>query len=233
TPVSVEVMPKMGRDRWTKHSGRIHRGPGERASEQDVEGDGRSNRKPCQTARTWIHCRAVDHEYEKESQNSFHQNSLRGGEINGKLRSSSNDDIAPEQTEANQSGGDSTKQLRDPVTERRRPCHMAATDQAEGHGRVQLATRNMQGSRNKGGDGETVSKGDGDDVVPGGFDRSNPDEDQRERSNEFSEQRAKFSHEVTQQIGFELTTVFGFRRVAQGRGYRDAREDVDLTSGVI
>src|SRR5207237_8626769 len=131
-----------------------------------------------------------------ESQNSFHQNSLRGGEINGKLRSSSNDDIAPEQTEANQSGGDSTKQLRDPVTERRRPCHMAAADQAEGHGRVQLANRNMQGSRNKGGDGETVSKGDGDDVVPGGFDRAHPDEDQRERSNEFSKHRARFSHNV-------------------------------------
>src|SRR5437868_10272029 len=149
------VMPKICCYRWAKHSRGIHRGPGERTSEQDVECDGRSNRKPRQTASAWIHGGAVNHEDEKESQNSFHQNSLRGGEIDGKLRSSSNDDIAPKQTEANQSGGDSTKQLRDPVTERRRPCHMAATDQAEGHGRVQLATRNMQGSRNKGGDGET------------------------------------------------------------------------------
>ena len=62
----------------------------------------------------------------------------------------------------------------------------------------------MQGSRNKGGDGETVSKGDGDDVVPGGFDRADPDEDQRERSNEFSEQRAKFSHEVMQSDRFRV-----------------------------
>jgi hypothetical protein len=88
------VMPKIGRDRWTKYSCGIHRRPGESASEQDVEGDGRANGKPCQTARTWIHCRAVDHKYKKESQNSFHQNSLRGGEINGELRSASNDDIA-------------------------------------------------------------------------------------------------------------------------------------------
>jgi len=47
---------------------------------------------------------------------------------------------------------------------------MAAADQAEGHGRIQLATGNMQGSRNKGGDRETVSKGDSDDIVSGGFD---------------------------------------------------------------
>ena len=197
-------MPKIGRDRWTKYSCGIHRGPGERAPEQDVEGDGRPNRKPRQTASAWIHGGAVDHEDKKESQNSFHQNSLRGSEINGELRSASNDDIAPEQTEANQSGGDSTEQLRDPVTERRGPRHMAAADQAEGHGRIQLATGNMQGSRNKGGDGETVSKRDGDDVVPGGFDRADPDEDQRERSNEFSEQRAKFSHEVMQSDRFRV-----------------------------
>ncbi len=44
---------------------------------------------------------------------------------------------------------------------------MAAADQAEGHSRIQLATGNMQGSRNKGGDRETVSKGDSDDIVPG------------------------------------------------------------------
>jgi len=138
----------------------------------------------------------VDHEYEKESQNSFHQNSLGGGEINRKLRSASNDDIAPEQTEANQSGGDCTKQLRDPVTERRRPRHMAAADQAEGHGRIQLATGNMQGSRNKGGNRETVSKGDSDDVVPGSFDCANPDEDERECSDEFSEQRAKLRNAI-------------------------------------
>jgi hypothetical protein len=89
-----------------QYSRSIHRRPRARAPEQDIEGDGRSDRKSCQTACTWIHCRAVDHEYEKESQNSFHQNSLGGGEINRKLRSASNDDIAPEQTEANQSGGD-------------------------------------------------------------------------------------------------------------------------------
>ena len=75
---------------------------------------------------------------------------------------------------------------------------MAAADQTEGHGRIQLATGNMQGRRNKGGDRETVSQGDSDDVVPGGFDRANSYEDQRERSNEFGEQRAKFSHDVMQ-----------------------------------
>ena len=197
-------MPKIGRDCWTKYSCGIHGGARKRTSKQDVEGDGRSNGKTRQTAPALIHCRAVDHEYKKESQNSFDQNSLCGREINGELRSASNHDIASEQTEANEGGGDSAKQLRDPIAECRRPRHMAAADQAEGHGRIQLATGNMQGSRNKGGDGETVSKGDGDDVVPGGFDRADPDEDQRERSNEFSEQRAKFSHEVMQSDRFRV-----------------------------
>ena len=81
---------------------------------------------------------------------------------------------------------------------------MAAADQAEGHGRIQLATGNMQGSRNKGGNRETVSKGDGDDVVPGGFDRANSYEDQRECSDEFGEQRAKFSHDVMQSDLFRV-----------------------------
>lgn len=81
---------------------------------------------------------------------------------------------------------------------------MAAADQAEGHSRIQLATGNMQGSRNKGGDRETVSKGDSDDIVPGGFDRANSYEDQRERSNEFGEQRAKFSHDLMQSDLFRV-----------------------------
>jgi hypothetical protein len=62
----------------------------------------------------------------------------------------------------------------------------------------------MQGSRNKGGDCETVSKGDSDDVVPGSFDCANPDEDERECSDEFSEQRAKFSHDVMQSDWFRV-----------------------------
>ena len=103
-----------------------------------------------------------------------------------------------------QSSRDSAEQLRDPVTERRGPRHMAAADQTEGHSRIQLATRNMQGSRNKGGDRETVSKGDSDDVVPSGFNRANSYEDQRERSNEFGEQRAKFSHDVMQSDLFRV-----------------------------
>ncbi len=81
---------------------------------------------------------------------------------------------------------------------------MAAADQAEGHSRIQLATGNMQGSRNKGSDGETVSKGDSDDVVPGGFDCANPDEDKGECSDEFGEQRAKFSHNVMQSDRFRV-----------------------------
>ena len=81
---------------------------------------------------------------------------------------------------------------------------MAAADQAEGHSRIQLATRNMQGSRNKGGDRETVSKGDSDDIVPGGFDGADTNKDQRERSNKFGEQRAKFSHDVMQSDLFRV-----------------------------
>jgi hypothetical protein len=75
---------------------------------------------------------------------------------------------------------------------------MAAADQAEGHGWIQVAAGNMQGRRNKGGDRETVSKGDSDDIVAGGFDGADTNEDQRECSDEFSEQRAKFSHDVMQ-----------------------------------
>jgi hypothetical protein len=81
---------------------------------------------------------------------------------------------------------------------------MAATEQAEGHSQIQLATGNMQSSRDKGRDGEAVSKGDSDDVVPGGFDCANPDEDQRECSDELSEQRPKFSHDVMQSDRFRV-----------------------------
>ena len=52
----------------------------------------------------------------------------------------------------------------------------------------------MQGSRDKGGDRETVSKGDRDDIVSGGFDCADADKYKRESSNEFREQRAKLGH---------------------------------------
>ena len=66
--------------------------------------------------------RAVNHEYEKESQDSFHQNSLPRGQINGELWSASDDDIASEQT----AGKSMQPQippstLRDPIAERVRP----------------------------------------------------------------------------------------------------------------
>ena len=111
-------MPKICCDRWTKYSGGIHCRAGKRAPEQNIECDGRPNGKTGQTASARVHGGAVDHEDEKEGQNSFHQNSLPSGQINGKLRSSSNDHIAPEQTEANQRSRDSAEQLRHPVPER-------------------------------------------------------------------------------------------------------------------
>ena len=86
------------------------------------------------------------------------------------------------------------EQLRDPVTKRFGSRHMAAADQAEGYGRIQLPTGNMQGSRDKGGDRETMSKGNSDDIVSSGFDCADANKYKRECSNEFREQRAKLGH---------------------------------------
>src|SRR6266699_2548575 len=125
------VVPEICCHSRTEDSCGIHRRPGERPPKQDVESNCRSNN---QTGNppwpTFIHGSAMHYEDEKVRENSFHQNPLPRREINGELRGASHNNLASEQTEANQRGRDSAKQLRDPVTKRVRPLHMAATNEA-------------------------------------------------------------------------------------------------------
>ena len=144
------VAPETCRERGTENSGRIHRGTGKRSAKQNVESDGRSNDEAGNaTGSARIDCRGMNDEDEKESQDGFHQNALKGVQRDGELRSSRDDNIASEQAETDQSRTESAEQLRDPVAQRIGHGHVASTNQSKSHGRIKLTPRNVHGGRSK------------------------------------------------------------------------------------
>ena len=77
-PVNVMVAPETCRERGTENSGRIHRGTGKRSTKQNVESDCRSNDETGNAAGSArIDCGGMNNENEKESQDGFHQNTLK------------------------------------------------------------------------------------------------------------------------------------------------------------
>jgi hypothetical protein len=128
------VMPKICCNGRTEHARGIHGRAGKRPSKKDVERDCRSDNETSDAPRSaFVDCHPMNDKHEKESENRFDQNSLPRSEINSELRSTSNDDIAPEQAEANQGRRDSAETLRDPLAKRVRPLHMTAAPQTEGY----------------------------------------------------------------------------------------------------
>src|SRR5438552_13344041 len=109
------IVPKICRNGGTEYARRIHCRAGKRSSEQDVERDRCSDHQPRDAPRpAFIHGCAMNHEHEKERENSFDQNSLPRGKVDSKLWSTINNDIAPEQTETNQGSTDSAETLCNP-----------------------------------------------------------------------------------------------------------------------
>jgi len=130
------VVPEICCDGRTKNARRIHGCAGKRPAEQDIQSNCRSNGKSGDSSSTFVHCRSINDEDKKEGQNCLDQNSLHSAQINRQLRSSRDNHITAEQTEADQRGGYSTEQLRDPVTNRSRDCHVTSAKQAKSDRRI-------------------------------------------------------------------------------------------------
>src|SRR5467141_3393285 len=131
------VVPKICCNGRTEYARGIHCRAGKRSSKQNVERDCRSDNEAGNATRpAFVNGRAVNHKHEKESENPLDQNSLPRGKIDGKLGSTINNDIAPEQIARNQSSTDSAETLRDPVGECVRPFHMTAANEAKRYRRI-------------------------------------------------------------------------------------------------
>src|SRR5205807_284384 len=111
----VMIMPEICGNGRAEHPRGIHRGTRKRSAEQDVERDGRSDYEASDAPRpAFIHRCGMNHEHEKERENAFDQNSLPGRQVDGQLRSPTDDDVAAKKTKANQSRRDSAEALRNP-----------------------------------------------------------------------------------------------------------------------
>ena len=127
------VVPKICSHGRTEHARGIHGRAGKRSSKQNVERDCRSNDEAGDAPwPAFVDGGAVNHEYEKESEDPFDQNSLPRGQINGELWSASDYDIASEQTATNQCSADAAETLRDPIAQRVRPFRLTSVRRFRG-----------------------------------------------------------------------------------------------------
>lgn len=177
--------PKAGRDRRAEDTRRIHRGTSEGSTKQNIERDRRADRESRHAATALVDSSRMHNENEKERQDRFDQDSLRGREIDRELRRAGYHDIPSEKAETNQGGGYSTQKLRDPVTNGGRPSHMSAADQSESHGRIQVAARDMHRGGNEGGNRQAVGQRNRQHIVPSGLDSADADENECKCSDEF------------------------------------------------
>ncbi len=112
------------------------------------------------------------------------------------LRRPRNHDIAAKQAQADERGRSSAEQLRDPVADRVRPCHVSAADETKGDGGIQLAPEMCIVAETNAAIVSPCASATARTSCPAVLGRANPDEDERKGSNKFRDAGSKLCHAV-------------------------------------
>src|SRR5436190_6268474 len=197
-PIDRVPGPTPARERRTKNARRVHRGAGERTTEQNVERHREANRQPADLRRTCIDRGAVDNEHEKERQHSLDNDSLDEGDSFGRERRCAVrfDDgsgqqlvvrinLASEEKEEEKSRRNASCKLRNPVGNAVAKTDFSADEEAKGYCGIQVPSGDSARGRNHYCNGQSVREGNGEQARTV-IDGADADENQREGADEFS-----------------------------------------------
>jgi len=170
-PVDPVVVPGSEDDGGAKGASGVHAGAGERDSEEMAGGDGESDGKrsgALHAGSVVVVSSSSEHDPdEHEGDEELDAKGLSDGEVfvdGGHAEASSAANVLRSQDLEQASTNESAKALEHDVEERLEDADLPAEDEAEGHGRVDVAAGDVADGLGNGGDGHAEGEGDADDV---------------------------------------------------------------------